>query len=308
MSHINHMLFLISKESGLSCLKSFVRAVDSPMTISVYTLDDSDDSRSALNQIESYCNEHSIDFTIVGSSTEFIKCVSMSEAQALFVCGWYWLIPEKVLEQVGGRIYGIHHSLLPKYRGFSPLVWSMINGDEYVGSSLFKLEDGIDTGDVYHQWKVKVNSRPIAEVLQELETQIEANLGHVLCDVLQQLNLGWKQDASQATYCARRTSESGLINWNWSAQSIVNFINAQSFPYPGAYFIKENEKFTVQSAEVFEHIVDAAPGQVALYHKSGVVIGCGKRQGVLIKAIVDYDNIKSVLSSHDLVLSSLNLR
>ncbi len=298
---MKNILFVISKQSGFSCLKSFVNS-NYHCNIEVITLDDRSDIRSVLDEVVSFCSTRSIDCSIVKNNQEFTHLVQEKSVYALFVCGWYWIISQKIITQVCGRIFGIHHSLLPKYRGFSPLVWSLINGDKEIGSSLFKITANMDEGDVMYQWKMKNEFQSVGYTLNMLEKSIANNFGIIFTRVLDNDLKGRKQTADDISYCARRTHESGRISWDAPADNVLNFINANSAPYPGAFFILENKKYYIDSAEIFEHNVFASVGQVVLHIANGVVIACNDGRGIIIKSIKNISNVKGVLYSLDCIL------
>lgn len=302
MKNNEKILFLISKEIGLSLLKSFLREDLGEVLVTVITLDDSNDSRSNLNEIIKYCESKKLDLEVVINNSEFTKILKDKDFTSIFVCGWYWMLSNSIITKVKGRVFGIHHSILPKYRGFSPLVWSMIAGDETVGSTLFKINNELDAGEIYYQWKIRTKGRVIKEILNDLDSLITANFGEVLIEVLNGNNQGEKQDDDKAIYCARRTSDSGHINWKDSAKNVLNFINAQSDPYPGAFFYKNDKKYIIDSAEMFNFHVMGIPGQVVMYTEIGVVVCCGDYKGILIKNIRNISLLKSILSSLDMVL------
>lgn len=296
------ILFLISKGIGLSLLESFKRANDSNYDITVMTLNDSDDPRSHLLEIQNYCRDKNLTLKVVSNNKEFQSHLGSIEFTSIFVCGWYWLIPESIISRANGNVFGIHHSLLPKYRGFSPLVWSLIAGDKTVGSTLFKINNKLDEGEVFFQWKTEPNGRPIRDVLEDLESKIVTNFGDVLLEVIHRKNLGIRQDNNKATYCARRTPKSGHINWSYPAEYILNFINAQSEPYPGAFFYIDDNKHIIDSADLFEYPVLGVPGQIIMHIDSGVVICAGNSKGLVIRKIKGINNLKKVFNSLDIIL------
>ena len=66
----------------------------------------------------------------------------------LFI-GWYYIVPKSLRSLAKYGAWGIHASLLPKYAGGAPLSWAIINGEKKTGVTLFKLESGIDNGDIF---------------------------------------------------------------------------------------------------------------------------------------------------------------
>lgn len=302
--HCYKVLFLISKKSGLECLKSFAKHDKGQSQIQVVTFDDRADERNCFDAIHDYCKDNQFHITIMKNNRDFLESVPQYKVDAVFVCGWYWIIPNSVLEHFENNVFGIHHSLLPKYRGFSPLVWSMINGDSEVGSSLFKISNGVDAGKVYYQWFCTRGDKDIGQILFEIESKINDEFGHVFKGILNGTNLGEEQDHNAATFCARRTPSSGLIKWSESAQDIVNFIKAQSLPYPGAYFHLNGERYTIDDADLYEFPVYSSPGQVVMYLDDSVIIGCGGGTGIEIKKVREVKKIRDVFYSHDLILGS----
>lgn len=302
--HSYKVLFLISKKSGLECLKSFAEHDKGQSQIQVVTFDDREDERNCFDAINDYCEDNQFHLTIMRNNRAFLESFAQYNVDAVFVCGWYWIIPNSVLEHFESNVFGIHHSLLPKYRGFSPLVWSMINGDGEVGSSLFKISDGVDVGEVYFQWSCARENKHIGQILSDIESKIYDEFGSVFKDILNGTNSGKEQDHSAATFCARRTPSSGLINWANSAQDIVNFIKAQSLPYPGAYFDLNDSRYIIDDAELFDFPVHSSPGQVVMCLGDSVIVGCGDGCGIEVKKVRGAKTLRDVFYSHDLVLGS----
>src|SRR5687767_6193440 len=99
---------------------------------------DGQDDRSCLSNL---VREGAI---VARSRVEADELVGDLDADVVIVAGWYWLIPKEELRR---RLFvGIHHSLLPAYRGGSPLVWALIEGKDVVGTSLFTLTEDMDAG------------------------------------------------------------------------------------------------------------------------------------------------------------------
>ena len=171
----------------------------------------------------------------------------------ILVIGWYFMIPDQMIQLAVKGTIGIHGSLLPKYRGNAPFVWAMINGESETGISLFYFEKGVDEGDIIAQEKF-----PIVEtdtILNILEKAKKASV-KLLIDYLPRIADGTApkipQDHSQATIFPKRTPEDGLIDWNWDAKKIRNFIKAQTRPYPGAFTIINKKKIILWDADIID--------------------------------------------------------
>ena len=204
-----------------------------------------------------------------------------------FAVSWRYMIPARVfnLPMIGTFVF--HDSLLPAYRGFSPTVWSIINGEDHTGVTLFKIADDVDSGDILDQEKVLIGpDETIAEVMGKV-TQTYISIFEKNIDQLLNRTFRLKgQDHSRASYTCKRLPQDNVINWQASSKDIYNFIRALSQPYPGAYTYLEGEKLRVWSAERIQIPAYAGriPGRVIqLYPAEGSVVLTGDG-GLLIKS------------------------
>jgi len=202
-----------------------------------------------------------------------------------FVVSWRYMIPAKVysLPRLGTFVF--HDSMLPTYRGFSPTVWSIINGEDHTGVSLFKIAEEVDSGDILDQERVPIGPEETISTIVERVTQtylyvLEKNIDRLLDGTYSVT----EQDHSKATYTCKRNPEDNLINWKAASEDVYNFIRALSQPYPGAYTFHKGEKLRVWSAERFQfpefegripgRVVQVIPGKgsVVLTRDGGILI------------------------------------
>ena len=171
----------------------------------------------------------------------------------LIAVGWYYMIPGSWLKLLDKGAAGIHGSLLPKYRGNAPLVWAVLNGETETGVSFFYFSKGVDEGDIIAQIKFDIQEEDtIKDVLDKTkETALKILSKNIPLIANGTANL-IKQDHSKATMYPNRTPEDGLINWEWSAKRIKNFIRAQTKPYPGAFTYINNKKVTIWDADIYD--------------------------------------------------------
>lgn len=167
---------------------------------------------------------------------EIVRTLASWQPQLFVVIGWYHLIPARVRVLAPLGTVGIHWSLLPKYRGGSPLVWAMINGERETGASLFYLEDKVDTGDLIAQERVVIAEH---EEVGDLIRKLNEVSGKMAVEHVPQILNGTakrrQQDESAATYFPPRSPKDGEIDWSWPARRIYDFIRAQTLPYPCAF-------------------------------------------------------------------------
>jgi methionyl-tRNA formyltransferase len=203
----------------------------------------------------------------------------------VLVCGWYWKIPAETLAKVAGGFIGLHASLLPRYRGFAPLVWSLLNGEPEAGLSLFYLEDGLDTGDILVQKKFPLGpDATIAEALGLAESHSLTAIREVLPLLLAGRAPRTAQDHARASFCSQRKPEDGLIDWKASGLSIHNAVRAQTHPYPGAFTVWEGRKLYLWKSGRFAGDYFGIPGLTVESRAGEAVVACGQGAVRLLEA------------------------
>jgi len=275
--------------------------LDPASIVGALTIDDRDDGRSAFEDFEKFASDKKIDFHAARNKREAENIIQKVEPEICFVVGWYWIIGKKTLESVPGGFLGIHHSLLPLYRGGSPLVWAMINGDKIVGTTLFSFGEGMDDGDIWAQEKVEVCENDyISDMLLKLQEKAVSILRDKYTDILEDKIKPVPQDHKKATFCAQRLPDDGLIDWGRSAVEVYNFIKAQSEPYPGAFTFLEERKLIVWRAHLEDIVYYGSAGQVARKSEDFVYVICGDNRPVVLET-VEYNGKKS--SAGDIIKS-----
>ncbi|MBF0267959.1 MAG: methionyl-tRNA formyltransferase [Alphaproteobacteria bacterium] len=285
----NSALFVGSKIFGLNVLKLLYETTPQHFS-DIVSLDDRDDSRSAFDGFSNFAREMSLDLHLDPTPEHLRSLIERVKPDVMFFCGWYRLIPQTILDFLPLGALGIHHSLLPKYRGGAPLVWAMINGEDEVGSSIFRFTSGMDSGDTLLQVRTSVQVEDsINSVSSRLEAELLAALPKLWIDYVNGRAKSTPQDHAAASYCSQRKPDDGLIDWTLPAAKLHDFIRAQSFPYPGAFTIFKGTRLVIQSASLFEWPCSGVPGQVVLIHDGNVVVACGEQSALrLLK--VDFDD------------------
>ncbi len=184
----------------------------------------------------------------------------------MLAVNWRYMIPASIYQRPRLGTFVFHDSLLPEYRGFSPTVWAIINGEDHTGVTLFEIADEVDSGDIVDQQRVSIGVDDTIGVVMEPVTQaylavLERNLPKLLNGNAPRQS----QDHSKATFTCKRLPEDNLIDWAQPADRIYNLIRAVTAPYPGAYTYLGGQKLVVWSAERlpgFPPYVGRVPGRV----------------------------------------------
>jgi methionyl-tRNA formyltransferase len=197
-------------------------------------------------------NEHDIKLYEVDSVADkkindYYEIIKEIAPDIILVLGWYYMVPKKIREIAKFGAWGIHASLLPKYAGGAPLVWAIINGEKEAGVTLFKLDDGVDDGDIIAQRSFPIEFQ---DTIKEIyEKAIEASQT-ILIEALNNVDrIEFKlQDKSKIEIYPQRKPEDGKIDLTKTAIENYNFIRAQTRPYPGAYTTIDEEKIHIWKA------------------------------------------------------------
>jgi methionyl-tRNA formyltransferase len=202
--------------------------------------------------------------------------------------GYRRMIPDSVLAMARIAALGTHFSPLPRYRGFAPLNWLLINGELETAVNLFYLDKDVDNGDIIDREPVSIDYTDDINSLYEkciraFRKVMKRSIPHLEQGVFKSV----KQDHSQASYTCARSPDDGRINWQCSAQSIYNLCRALTYPYPGAFSYVDGQKLFVWSCEEYPipKYEGRIPGKVIQILKDqGVVVLCGEG-AVLLKDV-----------------------
>lgn len=206
--------------------------------------------------------------------------------------GWRWLIPLDI------PLIVFHDSILPKYRGFNPLVTALINGDKQIGVTALIGTDEFDRGDIIAQRIIPIEYPiKIEKAIDLLSKEYAALLEEIFALHLSASMVPKPQNELDATYSLWRDEEDYHIDWTSDSTSIRRMIDAVGFPYKGAYTFMDGDKVRVFDAEEVPDvsIANRTPGKVLFKGHDGFTVVCGK--GLLrVKAFFN-DNSQQVFQS-----------
>ncbi|MEP6616496.1 MAG: formyltransferase family protein [Ginsengibacter sp.] len=167
------------------------------------------------------------------------------EIDILFSINYLFIIEEDVLS-IAKYSINLHGSLLPKYRGRTPHVWAIINGETETGITAHIMEKDCDTGNVILQEKLLIGNNDSGSDLLTYYTSIYPQMIHSIIKMIENGKLiSFPQDHSKATWFGKRTAEDGEINLSWFKERIRNWVRAQRLPYPGAFIWYNQTKIII---------------------------------------------------------------
>lgn len=157
---------------------------------------------------------------------EFEGTLKKYEIDLLVVVAYGKIIPEWLLKLPKYGCLNVHFSLLPKWRGASPIQRAIQNGDKETGISFMRLEKEMDTGPVYKQIKIPLRKVDFFEAEQMLVQESLTNLNEVVFDIVQNSLNSLPQDDNAATYANKIDKSEGLVDFKMHGLEIINQFNA----------------------------------------------------------------------------------
>ena len=200
-------------------------------------------------------------------------------------------IPDNLLDIPRYGFINIHPSLLPKYRGASPIQTSLAMGDSVTGVSIMKLISQMDAGPLYLQVKENINEEDTYGVLHNRLALLGAKSLEKVLDnfVNNKVVTLEEQDSSLASYCSKITKDFCQLNWNDSSLSIINKVRSLS---PRPYAQTTWGKYSIKIINVVrcQHSYDkeSNSGSIMAYHKNkGLEIKTGDGSVLVTKLKVE---------------------
>lgn len=175
------------------------------------------------------------------------------------VADFSFMIPKSVIDSFDGNIINVHFSLLPKYRGASPVQYAILNGDKTTGVTFYLLNEKMDEGDILNQYEYKIDSEITSGELYSILFQLSAEkLPQTIINFLNGNVKAVQQDHSKASYTISKSNpkhtfiykEDALINWLESPEKIHRSVRAFN-PWPISWtYLEDLEKTNLISEKI----------------------------------------------------------
>jgi methionyl-tRNA formyltransferase len=189
------------------------------------------------------------------------------------VVGCRILLPSEVYEAPPRGTLAVHDSYLPEYRGFAPLNWSIINGEDHTGVTLFHLGEGVDEGDIVARKKVRIGKDETAG--EVYERVIDETIEMVLATwplLEKKKTKRMKQDPNKGSITCSRTPVDGCIDWTRPTRQVHDLVRALTKPYPGAFTFHAGKKLFIWAAKPAPRgakYIGRIPGRVVAVSSEG---------------------------------------
>lgn len=193
---------------------------------------------------------------------------------AIIVAAYGKILRQSILDLAPLGAINVHASLLPRWRGASPIHHSILAGDQETGISIMKMTRGLDAGPIYSQARVTIQADALKETLEEQLADLGAQL---LVDTLPQLPYlpAIDQDESQVTLAPIITKQMGFIRFGASAFAIERMTRA-FHQWPGSWCSMHQQRLKLVELKPWKEDHNVAPGTVLLREKRRCLIACGE--------------------------------
>ena len=250
--------FVTCVQLGLSCMEA-IYEIGGTLDLAVTLPDDRAAGKSGRVYIDAFCAAHGVPLVKSNNVNDdaVVDAITRAGIDWLFIIGWSQIARERVLSAPRLGVLGMHPSLLPIGRGRAAIPWAILKRLDRTGVTLFKLDGGIDTGEILDQVEIPLTPETDAAALY---ADVDAAHVALIKSACPRLLAGalrpQRQDEAAATFWPGRKPEDGQIDLAGSVADAECLVRAVTRPYPGAYFVRDGRRFTVWRARI------ADPGEV----------------------------------------------
>lgn len=258
------------------------------------------------DSVEDLARENGVDVLIRErpEDQELLDQLKAADPDVIVACNWRTWIPPQVFALPKRGTLNVHDSLLPKYAGFSPLIWALLNDEKEVGVTAHMMDDTLDAGDIVLQRSVPVGPRDTTADLFQKTLDL---FGPITVDGLAEIASGrtdfTRQDRSQASFFHKRAEEDLRIDFTWTAEELDRLVRAQCAPYPSAFCFHRGQRLEIIEADVSAEVYGGTPGRIFYREGDGVTVVAGtearrgRSKALLVKKVRTADGTE--LKAHE---------
>ncbi len=278
MSTALNIVFAGTPEFGIPCLQALLASTHH--LSAVYTQPDRPSGRGqnmAMSPVKVWAMEHNLPVYQPDhfKSAAHLAALQQLQPDVLVVIAYGLILPQAVLDIPRLGCINVHASLLPRWRGASPIQHALLHGDDETGVTVMLMDSGMDTGSMLHWQRCPIDDGMTAAQLHDVLQHLSVE---PLMQTLRQLSSGScqpvPQDERLATYAPKIKKEHARIVWQHSAQAIAQQIRAYN-PWPSAYTVWQDIPMKIHSAHVVAHTTQQPPGTVLAIDTQGILVATG---------------------------------
>lgn len=220
------------------------------------------------------------------NNSESIDHLKSLKAEIMVVIAYGQLLKPNTLDLFEHGCVNVHGSILPKYRGASPIQHALFNQDLETGISLMKMTKGMDEGPIYHVFKIPIADHDDSiSLFDKLASLTAEKTPDALFEIITKNLIPQLQDEAEATYCTKILKSDGQINWNEPADKIEARIKAYA-GWPGTFSFFNGKRLKIIKAKVSDYNSNLEPGTV-FEDGNKVMVACQKNALELLEVQIE---------------------
>ncbi|EGA95840.1 methionyl-tRNA formyltransferase [ [[Clostridium] symbiosum WAL-14163] len=242
--------FVTCVQLGLSCIEK-IYSMEGQLDIVITLKDEKAQKKSGRIFLDEFAEDHDIPLLKINNINEDIveKTIKEKELDWLFIIGWSQIAKKNILNAPRRGCIGMHPTLLPQGRGRASIPWAILKGLKETGVTLFRLDEGTDTGDIIGQEVISLSDKITATELYNKVNEAHITLLEQFWNGIVEDKISLKkQNEREATFWEGRRPEDGEIYKDMALEEALTLIRAVTKPYPGAFYTMEDEKWIIWSA------------------------------------------------------------
>ncbi|HAN10467.1 MAG TPA: methionyl-tRNA formyltransferase [Clostridiales bacterium] len=215
---------------------------------------------------------------------QFINTLKLINPDVIVVAAYGKILPSEIIKMPKYGCINVHPSLLPKYRGATPIHHAILNGDKYTGVTTMYMDEGVDTGDILLTSQIDIDENETTGSLSDKLATLGADL---LIDTLKQLEAETitriKQNELDAIYTKMIDKSMGFVNWHKKSNEIINLIKGLT-PWPSAYTYYKEQMMKILEVEKSNEIYEKKKnGEIVKINDKGFIVKTGDGSIVVTK-------------------------
>lgn len=210
---------------------------------------------------------------------EAVQYLRTLDADIFVVAAYGQILSREILSIPKYGCINVHTSLLPKYRGSSPIQWAIIEGEKETGVTIMQMDEGMDTGDILFTQTIAIDPDETGGSLHDKLADLGAQM---IVPALNAIEAGdvhpVKQDDTRATYTKMLSKKMGFIHFDRSADEIARLVRGLD-PWPSAFTLYQGKILKIWKAKPFREVSSKTPGTVLRVDQEAIYVDTGN--GVL---------------------------
>ncbi|RXJ94907.1 methionyl-tRNA formyltransferase [Malaciobacter molluscorum] len=221
--------------------------------------------------IKQYCIDNNLDLPIfqpdkLKNNNEIKEELEKLSPDFIIVAAYGQILPKEILDIA--PCINLHASILPKYRGASPIQESILNDDKYTGVTAMFMEEGLDSGDILAIEYLKLQNNMLVDEVFDKLSYLAANLTITTLDNFEKINPK-KQNSTEVSHCSKIKKENGLIDFDNAKQLYLKY---KAYCYWPGIFLSTGLK--IKEIELIDEDSSNKEGEILEINKDFTIIGC----------------------------------